>query len=90
LSSTFGYCFLLAGGVISWGNKKQQLVALSSTESEYMALSKATIEVVWLRHLLNELGFPQSNSTIIYFDNQSTIALSKNTTYHFRGKHVDT
>lgn len=40
--STSGYCFLLAGGVISWGSKKQQSVALSSTESQYMALAKAT------------------------------------------------
>jgi len=44
--STSGYCFILAGGVISWGSKKQQSVALSSTESEYMALAKATVEAI--------------------------------------------
>lgn len=47
--STSGYCFLLANGVISWSSKKQQFVALSSTESEYMALAKAAAEAIWLR-----------------------------------------
>ena len=72
--STSGYCFLLAGGVISWGSKKQQSVALSSTKSEYMALAKATAEAVWLQKLLCELGFQQLTPTTIYCDNQSAIA----------------
>ena len=88
--STSGYCFLLANGVISWGSKKQQSVALSSTESEYMALSKATTEAIWLRKLLSELGFPQTNPTTIYSDSQSAIALTANPKYHSRSKHIDT
>jgi len=88
--STLGYCFILASGVISWGNKKQQSVALSSMESKYMALAKATAEAIWLRKLLHELGFIQQNSTIIYSDSQSTIVLSENPKYHSRSKHVDT
>jgi len=55
-----------------------------------MALSKATAEAMWLRHLLNELGFLQSHPTIIYSDSQSAIALSQNSKYHSRSKHVDT
>ena len=88
--STSGYCFLLAGRVISWSSKKQQSVALSSTESEYMALAKATAKAIWLRKLLCELGFPQSNPTTIYCDSQSAIALSENPRYHSRSKYVDT
>ena len=88
--STSGYCFILVSGVISWGSKKQQSVALSSTESEYMALAKATAEVVWLRKLLHELGYIQHNSTLIYSDSQSAFALSENPKYHSRSKHVDT
>ena len=61
--STSGYCFLLANGVISWSSKKQQFVALSSTESEYMALAKAIAEAIWIKILLQELGFPQSAPT---------------------------
>ena len=55
-----------------------------------MALAKATAEAVWLRKLLCELGFQQSNPTTIYCDSQSTIALSANPKYHSRSKHVDT
>ena len=88
--STSGYCFLLASGVISWGSKKQQSVALSSVELEYMALAKASAEAIWLRKLLHELGFPQANPTIIYSNSQSAIALSENPKFHSRSKHVDT
>lgn len=55
-----------------------------------MALAKATTEAIWLRHLLSELGFPQPNPTIIYFDSYSAIALSENPKYHSKRKHVDT
>lgn len=57
--STTGYCFTLGSGAISWSSKKQPTVALSSTEAEYRVACTATCEVVWLRRLLEELGFPQ-------------------------------
>jgi len=88
--SASGYYFYLAGSVISWGIKKQQFVALFSTESKYMALAKTTAEVVWLRKLLSELEFSQPNSTTIYSNNQSAISLSENPKYHSRNKHVET
>ncbi|OAE36026.1 hypothetical protein AXG93_2535s1020 [Marchantia polymorpha subsp. ruderalis] len=69
--STSGYCFQLNGGTISWTSKKQKSVALSSTEAEYMALSKAGAEAMWLRELLTDLGF-ELESTTIFCDNQST------------------
>ena len=74
---------------MSWASKKQTSVALSSTESEYMALSKATAEAIWLCHLLQDLGFPQSQPTLIYADNQSVISLI-NPKFHSRSKHIDT
>lgn len=55
-----------------------------------MASAKATPEVVWLRNLLRELGFPQGNPTVIYNDSKSAIALSENPKYHSHSKHVDT
>jgi len=54
-----------------------------------MALSKATAETIRLRKLLQELGFVQNNSTIIYLDSQSAIALRENPKYHSRNKYVD-
>ena len=53
--STGGYVVMLCGGVISWKTRKQDVVALSTTEAEYIALSDAVKEVLWLRHLLWEL-----------------------------------
>ena len=86
--STTGYCFLLGNCVVSWTSRKQQSVALSSTESEYMAISKASTEAIWLRRLLYSLNCPQSAPTIIYSDNQSAIRLTENPRFHDRSKHI--
>ena len=53
--STGGYVFTLVGGAVSWKTKLQSVVAMSSTESEYIALSEATKEAVWIRLLLVEI-----------------------------------
>ena len=70
-------------------NTNRKTTALSSTESEYMALSAAVQEAVWLRGMLKDLGFEQSNCTIIFQDNQSSIKLAKNPKMHQRTKHID-
>ncbi|KAG6578193.1 Gag-Pol polyprotein [Phytophthora cinnamomi] len=88
--STSGYAFMMNGGCISWRSKKQRTVALSSTEAEYMALSEATQEAVWLKVFLRELGEMASDEAIkIYEDNQGSIALAKNPEFHKRTKHID-
>ena len=87
--STFGYIFRLGGATISWKSKRQTVVALSSTEAEYIALCLATQQVVWLRKLLSSIDFKQSEATVLYEDNQGTIALSKNPKSHSRTKHID-
>ncbi|GAC1660287.1 MAG: hypothetical protein PVS3B3_30240 [Ktedonobacteraceae bacterium] len=86
--STSGYVFYLGEGVICWSSKRQATVALSSTEAEYMALTHATKEAIWLRTLLEELGYVQETTTI-YEDNQSSIALARNPVHHVRTKHID-
>ncbi|TJX47833.1 Ty1/Copia family ribonuclease HI, partial [Soehngenia saccharolytica] len=71
--STSGYAFMMNGGCISWRSKKQRTVALSSTEAEYMALSEATQEAVWLKVFLCELGEMASDEAVkIYEDNQGS------------------
>ena len=57
LKLTSGYVFLLEGGAITWRSKKQTTIALSSTEAEYVALSKAACKACWLQSLYGELGF---------------------------------
>jgi len=64
-------------------------VALSSTEAEYIALCLASQEAIWLRKLLENIGFKQSDATTLYEDNQGTIALAKNPKSHSRTKHID-
>ena len=86
--STSGYVFSLFGGSISWMNTKQAVVALSTTEVEYMAATHASKEVVWLQRLCSELGFKQQ-AVRIDCDSQSAIFLEKNPAYHSRTKHID-
>lgn len=90
--STTGYFFKLgySGGCVSWQTKKQQTVALSSCEAEYQGLAATTQEAVFLRSLLNEMGYPQSKPTTIGEDNQSCIKLATNPVMHKRSKHIDT
>ena len=87
--STSGYIFMLSGGAISWSSRKQKCVALSTAEAEYIALSGATQECIWLRQLEAELGSSSEGPTLIFEDNQSTIAMAKNPQFHGRAKHID-
>lgn len=88
--SCTGYTFIFQGAAISWNSKRQQTVALSTTEAEYMALSTATQEALWLKQLHHEL-WPSTEATPItlYCDNQSAIKLTGNSAYHARSKHID-
>jgi hypothetical protein len=86
--STSGYLFQVSGGAVTWRSKKQSCVALSTAEAEYMALSSAAQEAVWLRQLTAELGSSPETATTIFEDNQSAIAMTKNPQFHGRAKHI--
>ena len=88
--STSGFCVSLAGAAISWKSQKQQTVALSSTESEYMALTEVTKDIMWVHGVLEFLGVTINMPTIVYEDNQAAIKLSQNPVNHQRMKHVHT
>lgn len=87
--STSGYLFCLGTNVVSWSSKKQKTVALSSAEAEYIAVTDATCEAIWLRRLLADLKQVQKQPTVIYCDNMSTIAMTKNPVFHSRTKHIE-
>jgi hypothetical protein len=86
--SITGYAFLISGGAISWSLKKQSLVALSSTEAEYMAAAAATKEAVWLRTLLGEFNLSKTHAITLHIDNQSAILLASNSMFHECTKHI--
>ena len=87
--STSGYVFQFGNSTVSWSSRRQATVAKSSTEAEYVALSMATQEAVWLRRLLNDVGVQVDTATTLYEDNQGAIDLSKNPKHHNRTKHID-
>ena len=89
--SITGYCFQMSnnGKLISWKSRKQQTVALSTCEAEYMALSAATQEAKFLRQLLADMQGSDVECVCLYVDNQGAIALAKNPVQHQRSKHID-
>ena len=88
--SISGYVFYLGDGAISWSSKKQPSVAVSTTEAEYMAMSHACREVIWLRRLAAGMRVPmEEGGTLLKGDNKSAIQLAKNQTYHGRTKHIE-
>jgi hypothetical protein len=66
----------------------QKIVAISTTEVEYVAVTEASKELIWLQGLLTELGFIQKQNSL-YSDSQSAIHLAKNSAFHSRTKHID-
>ncbi|CAA7022682.1 unnamed protein product [Microthlaspi erraticum] len=86
--SISGMVFTLGGNTISWRSALQKVVALSTTEAEYMSLTEAVKEAIWLKGLLKDFGYEQK-SVEIFCDAQSAIDLSKNNVHHERTKHVD-
>ena len=86
--STTSHCFLLGQNCITWKSQLQPLVALSTTESEYIAICEAFKEAIWLQGLLKEARLIKSVACV-FSDSQSAIHLSKNPVYHERTKHVD-
>ena len=86
--STSGYIFLLGGGPIAWSSTLQRVSALSSSEAEYMSISEAMKEILWLRPLLLSLGLNVKGATTLFVDNQAVIAMSKNPEFHKRTKHI--
>eukprot|EP00253_Pinus_taeda_P020007 PITA_20007 len=86
--STSGYLFNLFGGAVSWMSKKQSIVALSTTEAEYIAATHASKEEVWLQRLCSSMGLVQG-AIRIDCDSQCAIFLAKNPTYHSKTKHID-
>ena len=88
--SISGYIIYLGTTPIVWRSRKQKgKPAISSCEAEYIALSAAINEIVWIITFLKELGFDVPLPVPLYGDNSSADDLAHNPVHHDRTKHID-
>lgn len=85
--STLGNTFIFGSGAITWSTKKQETMALSSSEAEYVAITIAAKQALWIRKLLADFHLEQG-AVVICCDNGSAIAMDKNPTFYCRIKHI--
>ncbi|GJX94548.1 hypothetical protein Tco_0349134 [Tanacetum coccineum] len=86
--STSGACQLLGGKLMCWSAKKQQSVAMSSTEAEYVAAAGCCANILWMKSQLTDYDIIYEKVPI-FCDNTSAIAISSNPVLHSRTKHID-
>ncbi|KMQ88472.1 retrovirus-related gag-pol polyprotein [Lasius niger] len=84
-----GYVFTLFDSIVSWESRKQRTTALSSTEAEYMAISDAVKEAIYLQRFIKDLGFQLPSTLKIFNDNNGARKLAENPVFHARTKHID-
>lgn len=87
--STIGYFVFDEGNLVSWKSKKQSVVFRSSAESENCAMTNVTCELLWLKHLLEELGFNKVIPMQLWCDNKTAIHIANNSIFHERTKHIE-
>ena len=85
--SISSYLISFSGGAVSWQSRLQKCVALSTTKAEYIAITEASNELLWMKKFLQKLGLQQERY-LLYCDSQNVIHLNKNPTFHSRSKHI--
>jgi hypothetical protein len=86
--STLGTCQFLGRSLVSWASKKQNSVALSTTEAEYIAAGHCCAQLLWMRQTLRDYGYKLSKVPLLY-DNESAIRMVDNPIEHSHTKHID-
>ena len=86
--STSGFVIKMGTGAISWASRLQNIQTLSTTEAEYISAVTCAQEMLLLRNLFTELGFPRDHLPLC-IDNQSALQVAKNPQHHGRMKHLD-
>ena len=86
--STGAYIFFYTGSCISWASKKQGLVALSSTEAEFIPRTEAAKELAWIISFLEDISAKPEDLPILCGDNRSTLALAKDNIFRPRTKYI--
>ena len=88
--SVSGWALMLNGAAVTWSSKRQPVTAISSTESEFYSVSQCALDCVYLRRIMDMLGYKQDNPTPIAQDNNACIFLVKGSGMYNRAKHIDT
>jgi hypothetical protein len=86
--STTGWALMYGNAIIGYGSKRQQSIALSSTEAEITAASRAALEIMFVRGILRDLGVDVSEPTALFVDNRSAIALAQDRRSCHRSRHI--
>jgi hypothetical protein len=86
--STLETCQFLGRSLVSWASKKQNSVALSTAEAEYIAAGHCCAQLLWMRQILGDYGYKLSKVPLLY-DNESAIRMANNPVEHSRTKHID-
>ena len=86
--STAGHVFYLDDSPITWCSTKQETVALSSCEAEFMAATEAAKQAIWLQDLYEEITGQTRERVVVLVDNKSALALTRNPVFHGRSKHI--
>jgi hypothetical protein len=86
--STSGTCQLLGRSLVSWSSKKQNSIALSTAEAEYIAAGSCCAQILWMKATLKDFGINFKNVPLLC-DNESAVKLTNNPIQHQRTKHID-
>jgi hypothetical protein len=86
--STSGTCQFLGWSLVSWSSKKQNSIALSTAEAEYVAAGACCAQLLWMKQTLNDYGCRLTKIPLLC-DNESAIKLANNPVSHSRTKHID-
>ena len=86
--STSRGCHLLGRSLVSWTSKKQNSVALSTTEAEYIAMGACCAQILYMKQTLLDYGVVLEKVPLLC-DNESTVKLANNLVQHSRTKHID-
>lgn len=86
--STSGYVFFMGGAPVCWSSKRQSVVALSSTEAEYIALTRSSQQAMWMKYWLDEVDLPEDLPFTLFCDNLGAISLTETTKAHGLSKHL--
>ncbi|KAG6469461.1 hypothetical protein ZIOFF_074178 [Zingiber officinale] len=81
--------FYIRSACFSWCSKKQEIVAQSTAEAEFVAATSVVNQAIWLRKLLNDMSYIMEKETKVSVDNQAALAISKNPVFHGKTKHFN-